>query len=214
MALHVSKPIKSFLRVGVTGGIGSGKSTACKLFEKLGRTVLSADGIARQLTETNDDVKLSIRNAFGDKVFFENGLLNRSALATIIFQNQSLRKKLDAIVHPHVFAAVDHAIEQIPRSKLSPYVLIEAALIFESGMDERMDYTIVVHADEQTRIQRVMERDKIDRTAVVARIESQMDPKEKKDLADFVIENDGDESELLERVKFLDRILSMMKSPQ
>lgn len=208
----MSRSRESFLRVGVTGGIGSGKSTVCKLFAKLGRTVLSADEIAREVTDTHNDIKASIRKTFGDKVFFPNGNLNRQALANIVFQNQSLKKQLDAIVHPHVFTAVDLAIEQIPHSQRTPYVLIEAALIFESRMDERLDHVIVVHADEETRIERVMNRDKISRDAVLARIQSQMDPKEKKELADFVIENDGDEAELFERVQFVDRILSMVNS--
>ncbi len=208
----MSKSREAFLRIGITGGIGSGKSRVCKLFAKLGRTVLSADEIARQLTETNNEIKKSIRNTFGDGVFLPTASLDRHALANIVFQNRSLRKKLDAIVHPYVFAAVDQAVGQIPRGKRTPYILIEAALIFETEMDERLDYVIVVHADEETRIQRVMDRDKIDRDAVLARIQSQMDPKEKRELADFVIENDGDDSELADRVKFLDKILSMMKS--
>ncbi len=202
----------SFLRVGVTGGIGSGKSTVCALFAKLGRTVFSADEIAREVTDTREDIKSAIRKTFGDKVFLPAGLLNRKVLADLIFQNQPLRKKLDEIVHPHVFAAVNQAIELTPQNKRMPYVLIEAALIFESGMDERLDHVIVVHADEEIRIQRVIDRDTISRDEVLARIQSQMDPKEKKELADFVIENDGDEEELFERVKFIDRILSIMKS--
>ncbi|MEK7251271.1 MAG: dephospho-CoA kinase [Bacteroidota bacterium] len=206
---------EGFLRVGITGGIGSGKSTVCKSFAKLGRTVLSADDIARQLTDTNDEIKSSIKQTFGNKIFLPNGLVDRNALAIIVFNNQSLRKKLDAIIHPKVFTAIDNAIDQLPSSKQKPYVVIEAALIYESGMDERLDYIVVVNADEETRTKRVMERDTTSRDAVLARIQSQIDVKKKVKLADFVIENDGSEEELAERVKFIDRILSLHspKSP-
>lgn len=200
--------IVPFIRVGVTGGIGSGKSTVCKLFASLGRVVLSADEIAKDLTNTNDVIKSSIRKMFGENVFLPNGLLDRKALAAIVFKNHSLRKKLDSIIHPHVFVAIEDAIEKLPPSKRSPYVIIEAALIYESGMDERLDYVVVVNADEETRIRRVMERDQATREAVLARIHSQMDMAKKVKLADFIIENDGSEDELLERTKFIDRIHS------
>lgn len=210
--MNVNKPSQAYLRVGVTGGIGSGKSMVCRLFTKLGRKVFSADEIARELTDDRDDIKAAIRKTFGGSVFLPTGYLNRQILADIVFQNPTSRKKLDAIIHPHVFAALDERIEDTPAVKRKPFVLIEAALIFESGMHERLDYVIVIHADEETRIRRVMDRDKIDRDAVLARIQSQMDPKEKRELADFVIENDGNEEELKGRVEFLDKILCMMKS--
>jgi len=198
------------LLVGVTGGIGSGKSTVCKSFAKHGRTVLSADDIARQLTDTNDEIKSSIKQTFGDKVFLPNGLVDRNALAVIVFNNQSLRKKLDAIIHPKVFTAIDNAIEQLPSSKQKPYVVIEAALIYESGMDERLDYVIVVNASEHERIERVMRRDGVPREAVVARIHSQMSMEQMLRRADFVIENNGDEQGLAETVRFLDRLLASL----
>ncbi len=208
----MGKSDQSFLRIGVTGGIGSGKSTVCKLFAKLGRSVLSADDIARRLTQTNTDVKLSIRKTFGEQVFSQDGNLNRKELAGIVFQNQTLKKKLDKIIHPHVFAEVDLLIRRLPPAERSPYVLIEAALIFESEMDERLDYVIVVQADEETRIKRVIERDNVNREDVLARIRSQMDVNAKVELADFLIQNDGDEQSLFERVKFFDKILALMKS--
>jgi dephospho-CoA kinase len=201
---------EGFLRVGVTGGIGSGKSVVCRLLASLGRTVLSADDIARQLTDTNDEIKSSIKQTFGDNVFLPNGLVDRQALAGIVFNNEHLRKKLDAIIHPNVFAAIDNAIYHLPSSKQKPYVVIEAALIYESGMNEKLDYVIVVHADEETRIQRVMSRDNIARDAVIARIQSQIDVRKKIRLADFVVRNDGSEGELKDRVEFIDRILAML----
>lgn len=198
------------MRVGVTGGIGSGKSLVCRVFASLGRTVLSADEIARTLTAERSEIKSSIKHVFGEKVFLPDGTLDRKALAAVVFTNAALRKKLDAIIHPHVFAALDQEIENLPDAKRTPYLIIEAALIFESGMDRTLDYVVVVDAEEESRISRVMNRDGVTRREVLARIESQMAAAKKRKLADFVIENDGSEEELAERVRFLDRLLAQL----
>lgn len=200
------------LRVGVTGGIGSGKSTVCKLFASMGRPVLSADDIARELTDTNYAIQSAIRKLFGISVFLPNGRVDRKALATVVFNDHSLRKELNAIIHPHVFSAIDQAIEKLDAAV--HYVVIEAALIYEAGMDEQLDYVVVVNADEPTRITRVMSRDNVSREAVRARMNAQMDVEKKIKLADFVIENDGTEDDLASRVRFLDTLLSMMNLPK
>ena len=200
---------RKLLRVGVTGGIGSGKSTVCKLFASLGRPVLSADEIARELTDTNEKITSSIRKSFGDAVFLPNGLVDRSALAAIVFNNHNLRKTLDAIIHPHVFTAIDRTLAKLDST--AGFAVIEAALIFETRMEKELDYVIVVTADEKTRVARVMARDRIPEEAVRARISSQMSAEQKILLADFVVENDGAEAELAGRVKFLDTLLAMMK---
>lgn len=201
---------EGFLRVGITGGIGGGKSTVCRFFASLGRAVLSADEIGKELTEKNDEIKSLIRKTFGGAVFLPGGLVNRKALASIVFNDPSSRRKLDAIIHPQVFAAIDDALDKLSPSKRSPYVIIEAALIYESGMDERLDYVVVVNAEEEARIKRVMKRDSVTQEAILARIRSQMDVKTKLELADFSISNDGSEEELVARVKFIDRLLSMI----
>jgi dephospho-CoA kinase len=201
---------EQYLRVGVTGGIGSGKSTVCKLFAQMGRVVISADEIARELTATNDDIKAAIRETFGDAVFHSNGALNRKALAEVVFNNQEAKEKLNAIIHPLVFETIEERINALKPSQRSPYVIIEAALIYESRMDDDMHYVIVVDAKEELRIERVMERDEVDRAAVLARIRSQMNVQEKVELADFVIVNEGTEADLIERVAFIDRLLTMM----
>ncbi len=201
---------EQYLRVGVTGGIGSGKSTVCKLFAQMGRVVISADEIARELTATNDDIKAAIRETFGDEVFHSSGALNRKALAEVVFNNQEAKEKLNAIIHPLVFETIEARINALKPSQRSPYVIIEAALIYESRMDDDMHYVIVVDAKEELRIERVMERDEVDRAAVLARIRSQMNVQEKVELADFVIVNEGTEADLIERVAFIDRLLTMM----
>jgi dephospho-CoA kinase len=201
---------EQYLRVGVTGGIGSGKSTVCKLFAQMGRVVISADEIARELTATSDDIKAAIRETFGDEVFHPSGALNRKALAEVVFNNQEAKEKLNAIIHPLVFETIEARINALKPSQRSPYVIIEAALIYESRMDDDMHYVIVVDAKEELRIERVMERDEVDRAAVLARIRSQMNVQEKVELADFVIVNEGTEADLIERVAFIDRLLTMM----
>lgn len=211
MALHSGEPSQNpALRVGVTGGIGSGKSTVCGILASLGRYVLRADELARDLTDTLPVIQSAIKSHFGNEVFLPDGSLDRRKLASIVFANPARRATLDTIIHPHVFNAIDIELAKLSSAQQLPYVAIEAALVFETGMDERLNYVIVVQADEETRIRRVMERDKISRDEVLMRLRSQMDQSEKVSRADFVIENDGSEEELRRRVMFVDRILTLI----
>jgi dephospho-CoA kinase len=205
----VSQSPTTFFRVGVTGGIGSGKSTICKLLANFGRTVLSADEIAKNLTNSDPEIQSALRETFGETIF-AHAALNRRALAEIVFNDAKAMEKLNAIVHPKVFTVLEEAIGSLTPSKRLPYVVIEAALIYETRMDDDLDYVIMVTADENTRIMRVMNRDKVTRDEVRARMKSQMDEKEKIELADFVITNDGTEADLIERIKFVDKLLPMM----
>lgn len=199
-----------YLRVGITGGIGSGKSTVCNLFARLGRAVLSADAIARSLTDGNDDIKASIRKAFGTGVFLPNGAVDRKALAAHVFMNRTRLQTLNAIIHPHVFRAIEQALSQLPTTQRQPYVVIEAALIFESGMDKQLDYVVVVSADEGKRIDRVMKRDGVTREEVLARMQSQMNVEQALRRADFVLTNNGTEPDLERSVAFVDSLLKRL----
>lgn len=203
----MKKKSTDYLRVGVTGGIGSGKTVVCNLFARLGRTVLSADAIARTLTDTSPDIKASIRQAFGDEVFLPNGLVDRKALAARVFKNRSHLRTLNTIIHPHVFRSIEETLSQLPAEQKKPYVIIEAALIFESGMDKGLDFVVVVSADEKLRIDRVMKRDGVAREEVLARMQAQMDVEEALRRADFVLTNDGAEADLEKSVRFLDTLL-------
>lgn len=199
------------LTVGVTGGIGSGKSSVCKFFEKLGVKILYADNIARELTESHEGIKKQIRKIFGSEVFSHDGQLNRKKLADLVFSNQKLKEQLNAIVHPYVFKVIEKEIRKVEQTKSSPFVIHEAALIYESGADEDLDYVIVVDADEDTRIQRVMKRDNVTREKVLQRINSQMPVEEKRTRADFVVKNNGDIKSLERKVKFLYYLLLRLK---
>ena len=197
-----------FLRVGVTGGIGSGKSTVCAIFQSLGRTLLPADLIAREVIETNDAVRRKIRNVFGDDSFGPDGTLDRPRLADIVFADPRARGKLDAIVHPEVFRELERRIGELPVEQRKPYVLIEAALIFETGMQKRLDRVIVVSASEEIRIARVVARDGCTPGDAVRRMRAQVSPARAVALADFVIINEQNATGLDIKVRFVDSLLS------
>ena len=197
-----------FLRVAVTGGIGSGKSTVCKLFSRMGRGVIMADGVAHRIADEDIEAKKAIRREFGVSAYLPNGLLDRKRMAETVFADGHQRQKLDSIIHPRVFREIDKQLDSLSPKQYHPYVLIEAALVFETGMEMSLDYAIVVTAEEETCIHRVMARDMVSREDVLRRIEAQMPIGEKVKRADFVITNNGPESELDATVSFLDRLLS------
>lgn len=196
---------RNYLLVGITGGIGSGKSALCEAFASLGRLVISADLVARDLTANDPAVREEIRTAFGPDIITPEATLDRKALARIVFHDRKSRERLNAIVHPRVFAALTRQLAEEPPSRLQPYTIVEAALIFESGMT--LDYVIVVDAPEEERIRRVMLRDGAGREEVLSRIASQMSAAEKRRRADFVVENIGPADALASRTTFLDTVL-------
>ncbi|MEK9136918.1 MAG: dephospho-CoA kinase [Bacteroidota bacterium] len=199
--------VVSCLRVGVTGGIGSGKTTVCRAFAILGRHVISADELAHCIAEEDESAKRLIRKEFGLSSYLADGRLDRKGVAAVVFNDQNKRQKLDSIIHPRVFKAIDEQLASLSNKQLRPYVLIEAALIYETGMQESLDYVIVVTADREACITRVVGRDHVAREDVVRRIQAQMPVEKKAKLADFVIENNGPDTNLLPAVKLVDTIL-------
>ena len=197
-----------FLRVGVTGCIGSGKSTVCRLFSGIGRNVIVADEIARNIADADVGVKKAILREFGSSAYLATGSLDRKKIASIVFDDEKRRAKLDSIIHPRVFEEINHQINSLPSDQAFPYILVEAALIFETGMDESLDYVIVVTAEEETCIQRVIARDNVSREEVRKRITAQMPIADKVKRADFAIQNNGPESGLRDNILFLDHLLS------
>lgn len=179
------------LKIGITGGIGSGKSTVCRIFSMLGIPVFDADSVAKELMVTNQILISNICNAFGKDVYHSDGTLNRELLAQKAFLDQKQISKLNSLVHPVVLNAFDSWVNQ----HTSPYVIKEAALMFESNADKRNDVNIVVLAPEDVRIKRVIQRDGSSEEKVRARMSHQMPEKEKIERADYVIIND--ESTLL-----------------
>jgi dephospho-CoA kinase len=175
------------IKIGITGGIGSGKTTVCKIFEALGIPIYYADDSAKKLMTSNKVVKSKITSLFGSEAYFRNGRLNRKFISSKVFSDKTLLNMLNAIVHP----AVKEDNERWFLQQKSPMALKEATLLIESGSYKDLDKVIVVTCPIETRIERVMSRDKSTKEAVLKRIENQMPEEEKIKYADFVIINDG-----------------------
>jgi dephospho-CoA kinase len=175
-------------QIGITGGIGSGKSLVCKIFLCLGIPVYDADSHAKELMTTDGILVSEIKKEFGVLSYNEDGSLNRSYLSSTVFNDSERLKTLNNLVHPRV--GEDYK-QWIHKHQNQPYVLKEAALLFESGSYRSLNKVIVVHANDTLRVQRVLKRDH-HRTAdqVLAIIKSQMPEEEKLKRADFVIRND------------------------
>ena len=173
------------LKVGITGGIGAGKTLVCKIFEILGVPVYYADEAAKQLMHHNEKLVSELKTHFSDEIY-TNGKLNRKLLAEIIFNDPEKRELLNTIVHPYV---IQDGLEWMKEQK-SPYAIKEAALIFESGSHESLDYIIGVFSPNPLKILRTIKRDHSTREEVLQKIESQIDDNIKMKLCDDVIIND------------------------
>jgi len=180
------------IKVGITGGIGCGKSTVCKVFKGLGIPVFEADAVAKQIMTSDPQIRKLLIEAFGIAVYLPDGSIDRKYLAGLVFNNESLLSKLNSIVHPAVFKEFDEWCGTKPRI-LGAYVLHEAAILFESGFYKMMDKIIAVVTNEEERIQRVMKRDGATMEMVRQRIQNQMSDAERIKLADFVISNNDNE---------------------
>jgi len=177
------------IKVGITGGIGSGKSTVCKVFSVLGVPVFYADSTAKQLMNSDPLLRDQLIHLFGAAVYLPDHTIDRKYLAGIVFSNTSLLEKLNHIVHP----AVRKAFDDWCLNQNSPYIIHEAAILFESGFYKMMDKTIMVYTDEHERIERVVKRDKIPVEMVIQRMKNQWKDEEKIKLADYVIGNNDRE---------------------
>jgi dephospho-CoA kinase len=194
------------LKIGLTGGIGSGKSTVAQVFEVMGIPVYYADDRAKRLMNEDEVLKQKIQEQFGAAAY-TNGLLNRKYIADIVFAFPEKLQQLNALVHP---AALQDA-EQWMQQQTSPYAIKEAALIFESGAQEHLDYVIGVYAPTPLRIQRTMQRDGITREEVMARIDKQIDDTIKMRLCNFVVTNNEQELLISQVVVLHQQFLSLVK---
>jgi dephospho-CoA kinase len=173
------------IKVGITGGIGSGKSTVAKVFAMLGIPVYAADEAGKRLMNENMQLKEQVKFFFGEAAY-TNGMLNRKYLADIVFNNEEKLAQLNAVVHPATLKDADEWMN----SQHSPYALKEAAIMFESGAHEHLDYVIGVFAPAALRIQRAMQRDGSSKEQVIARMSRQINETIKMRLCDFIIYND------------------------
>lgn len=175
------------LKVGITGGIGSGKSTVCRVFKLLGVPVFEADLVAKQLLQSNPEIKKGLIHLFGGDIYLEDGAVDRKKLANIIFNDDVQLAKMNALVHP----LVRNKFQEWVKQQNSPYVIQEAAILFESGFYQLMDFTVLVSAPEEERIQRVIKRDGVTKEQVKDRLAKQWTDAEKRKLADYEIINDN-----------------------
>lgn len=173
------------LKIGLTGGIGSGKSTVARLFELHGIPVYYADAAAKEIMNTDETLKNQIIQHFGEATY-TNNRLNRKQLADIVFKDKEKLALLNSLVHPATIRDATNWMQQ----QTAPYTIKEAALIFESGSQSELDYVIGVYAPKTLRIHRTMQRDGVDREEVLKRMKNQIDEEIKMRLCDFVIVND------------------------
>jgi dephospho-CoA kinase len=188
-------------RIGITGGIGAGKSTVSKILEAMGFPVFNSDLQAKNTADFNPEVKVEIISLFGDSIY-SNNELNRPKMADLIFNDPLLREKLNHIIHPRVRAAFD----EFALVSSSELVFNEAAILFETGAYKQLDATILVTSPKELRIQRLLSRDKTSREAIEARMNTQWSDEEKRELADYIIENDENQS-LIKQVEQLISVL-------
>lgn len=194
------------LKIGLTGGIGSGKTTVAKIFEILGIPVYYADEAAKKLMNEDEELKKNIIAEFGEDIYI-NGKLDRKTLAGIVFNTPEKLNILNSIVHP---ATINDASKWMQKQS-APYSLKEAAIIFESASQHHLDYVIGVTAPAQLRIQRTMQRDGITQQEVIARMDKQMDETIKMKLCDFLIYNDEQQMLLPQVLELHNKLLLLAK---
>lgn len=174
----------SGMKLGVTGGIGSGKTTVCRVFNVLGIPVFSADPAANKIIDTNADIIRGI-NSLAGKDLYPDGSLDRSLLASMIFNDKSFLGKINSLVHPVVF----DNFKRWAKEQNAPYVIMEAAILFESGASKLVDKVVTIIAPMEERMERVIKRNKLSRDQVMDRINNQMDDESKTKLSDYIIHN-------------------------
>jgi dephospho-CoA kinase len=180
----MKKEGKVTFSLGVTGGIGSGKTSVCRVFNVLGVPVFSADTRAKEIMDQDVEIMGGI-NALAGKSMYAGGTLDRMGLASLIFNNPDILGKVNALIHPVVF---DHFVKWM-NEQAAPYVIMEAAILFETGRARQLDRTATVIAPAEERIDRVIKRNKLTREQVIERMRNQMDDENRIKLSDYIIYN-------------------------
>jgi len=175
------------IKIGITGGIGSGKSFVCRLLENEGWPIYSCDSRAKILMTENQNIKTTLISLLGESIYLDDGSINKAMMAAFIFANKDNTEKINSIVHPEVKADF---LQWCDRQS-SPLAFMESAILFESGFDNAVDKTLMVYAPVNVRVRRVMKRDGLRRKDILERMESQMDDEAKKALCDYCVLNFG-----------------------
>lgn len=188
--------------IGLTGGIGSGKSTVSAYLQGEGYTVIDADNIARNMVMPGSGILKKLAEVFGCEIINDDGTLKRKTLAEKAFSDKNMKKKLDDIMMEEIIAQICDSIKY-HTEKAEKLIFIDAPLLFESGLDSKTDETWVVDSEDEVRIARVMKRDNLTREEVLARINNQMSREEKNKRADFVLDNSKNTEYLFEQIRKL-----------
>jgi len=180
------------LKVGLTGGIGSGKSEVSKFFHKWGSFIFDADKEAKNIIDKNETAQQEIIKEFGSDVINIDNKIDKQKLARVAFQDEFHQLNLNSIIHPYVFKKIDETFDKIKLDNKHKIFVVDAALIYESGADTHMDYVIVVTSLLRFRTERVMSRQNITRDDFMKRVALQWSDGDKEHLADFIIQNNSD----------------------
>jgi dephospho-CoA kinase len=195
------------LKVGLTGGIGSGKSTVSKILKEIGLAIIDADIISREIMDINPNILVLIKEQFGEHFFYDNGALNRKMLGDYIFKNKDKRKILEEITVPAIIEEIFNRIYEYDKKGVE-VCIVDAPTLIENNLHKKMDYNVLVWTDLRTQKLRLKLRDSLDDEQVLNRINSQMPLDEKKAYADFVINNSFDYQNTKDQVEKLFSILS------
>jgi dephospho-CoA kinase len=187
--------------IGLTGGVASGKSTVSRMLSELGAYVIDADLIARQVVEPGREAWKEVADAFGEGVLNPDRTINRKALGDIVFNDREALSKLNSIIHPRVIATENEQIKEIQKREPQAIIVLDIPLLIETGGLGRVEKLIVVVADEDRQIERLVERRGLSREEAMKRIRTQMPLKEKAKFADYVIDNNGTLEATLSQVK-------------
>ena len=193
------------LKVGLTGGIGSGKSTASAILAKLGSYIFDADAEAKVILDTQKEVQNNIIEEFGSDILNQNGLINNAKLAKIAFQDEDHQIILNSIIHPFVFQEMDKQFNKISKLNKHASFIADGALIFESSMDQHLDLVLLIASSLKFRIERALNRGTLSREDIIRRNELQWTDEDKATSADYTIYNNGSEKELEEKIKIFHR---------
>ena len=191
------------LKVGLTGGIGSGKSTASRYFESLGAFVLDADEEVKELITSNETVQHELISEFGTDIIDGTGRVDKNKLSRVAFQDEDHQQRLNSVVHPYIFNLIDKEFNRVFNNKKHGVFIVDAALIYETGFDAHLDYVIVVTAHLKNRMERALGRETLSREEILKRVGFQWPEEEKVNMADFVVHNDGTEVELKKNIESL-----------
>ena len=189
------------LKVGLTGGIGSGKSTASSILAKLGSYIFDADAEAKTILNNNEEVQNNIIEEFGDDILDHGGLIDKKKLAQAAFQDEDHQIILNSIIHPFVFKALDKQFDEISKQNKHTSFIVDGALIFESSMDQHLDLVLLIASSLKFRIERALNRGTLSREDIIRRNELQWTDEDKATSADYTIYNNGTEKELEDKIK-------------